>query len=347
MTRYRLDVQFRGEHFLGWDRAANYRAAAAANARRPAALASSSAALSDARSVRDAVQDALCVALDIDEAAVVPSVITETGVHARRMTCHVDIPSDVEMQPRTVLQRAHVWLQKKGDPLAILSFDRAPRGFHCRYSATRRVYLYKVLNRVAPPLLEQGQHWHIDRSLDVDAMRRAAAFMQGTHDFGAFADHRIARTLDKAGANAATRTLERLEVAREGDEVLVWAVGRSFLRHQLRSIVGVLRFVGQGLWDAEEVRLFMARGFSRSPSAALLKPPAAPVHGLTLWAVEYPATFEAPAAFVDSGPLEVTDADRPVPGEVPEVAAAAEKAPSPAVEDEGPVGSAATAGMFR
>jgi tRNA pseudouridine(38-40) synthase len=316
VRRYRVELQFKGDRFLGWNRAAEMR-------RRRQALAASQGetgsnvtwaghSLDGVRSVKDAVDEALAVALDVAKVDVVASTPLETGVHAQRLTCHVDVAADVEMQPRTIMQRAQVWLREKHDPLAIVSMERAPQGFHARHSVRRRVYLYRILNRIAPPVFDAGQHWHIDRHLDVDAMASAAiAELVGERDFGSAADRRIARMVRRDGESATMRTLDDLRVVRQEDEVHLWFVGNSFLRHSLRYMVSALRLVGQGHWGEEDLRLFMSKGFDQRRAAERLRPELAPAQGLTLWNIEYPETFvsEAPR-FVHAGHTEASSIRR-------------------------------------
>ena len=138
------------------------------------------------------MEDALSVALGIDRVEVVASTLTERGVHARRLACHLDVPSSVVVpSPRTVLLRCRTWLEKRQDEIGILSFQPAGDSFHAHHSARSRIYVYRILNRVAPPLLESGVQWHFDRALNVARMEDAARRLQGIHDFGGFVDHRV------------------------------------------------------------------------------------------------------------------------------------------------------------
>ena len=310
IRRYRLEVQYRGDHFFGWDRRAPYLMGSSASggaASSPLAL-GADAEDATVRSARQSVADALCVALDTSHLNVVSSVLLETGVHAQRLTCHVDVPADIVMQPRTVLQRAHAWLLSRGDPMCILSFHPAPEGFHARHSALRRVYVYRICNRIAPPLFDVGRQWHVDRALDVDAMRTVGQrVFEGTKDFAALADYKLARAIRNGGSSGegvTMRTIEKLDVVRQEDEVLIWIVGRSFLRQQIRNMVGALNFVGQGHWGEAVLEQLMKRPHDGSPRLSVReRPPIAPAGGLALWAVEYPPQWGGSgAAFVDSGP---------------------------------------------
>jgi tRNA pseudouridine(38-40) synthase len=307
LRRFRVDVQYKGEHFFGWDRAALLRARDHERNANAGNTAGSSSSSSGARSARDAVEEALKAALDVAAVEVVPSCILESGVHARRLVCHVDLPAALEMQPRTVLQRAHLWLQQAHDPLAVLSFRPAPPDFHALHSCRRRVFVCRMLNRVAPPLFDLGSQWHLDRPLDVDRMNEACELLRGRRDFTAFADPRTHAALRRS-SDGGVRTVDRLQVVRQDDEVLLWCAGRSLLRGQLRCMAGVLRMVGQGLWDEAALEHFVAGGFATRDLGAprgRLQPPLAPAHSIALWASEYDTDTPEVLQPVQSGPIEL------------------------------------------
>ena len=266
--RFRFDVQYDGSKYYGWQ-------SRAIKAALPA--------------VQDAVEDALCTACDVENLHVVASTLTETGTHARNMTCHVDIDETVDLpSQRLLLQRCEKFFASREDSIAILSFMAAMPGFHARFCAQRRTYVYRILNRIAPPLLDgKGLQWHVDRALNTEKMAEAAEILQGTHDFSGFAEHSISRQLELKGELYTVRHLENIHVKRQADEVLVWCLGRSFLRHQIRNIVSCLHMVGIGQWTTDDVRFVLDRKFVKGRKRERIRPPAAPTHGLTLWEVEY------------------------------------------------------------
>src|SRR5690606_15053944 len=162
-------------------------------------------------------------------------------------------------------------------PVAILAADEVASGFDARFSAIRRHYLYRILNRRAPPALERDRVWHVAKPLDADIMHAAAQLLVGRHDFTTF---RAA----ECQAASPVRTLERLEVARAGDEITVRAAARSFLHNQVRSMVGSLKLVGEGRWSPADLAAALeARERARCG-------PVAPAAGLCLVAVDYPLT---------------------------------------------------------
>jgi tRNA pseudouridine38-40 synthase len=293
-ARYRLEVQYRGESFYGWTQSVRKAVQDSVPSQRCAS---------------EAFEEALAVAMDVDRVHLTPAAIPEIGCHCRKLTCHLDAPLSVTLQPRTIMQRTQAWLQKKGDEGAILNFARAKDDFQARHSSTQRIYVYRILNRIAPPTLEKGLHWHIDRYLDEEKMAEGAKLMIGTHNFGAFADRKLKRSLDSTeNLNYFTRTVDDIRVVRQEDEIMVWFVAKNFLRRQILNMMGTLKLFGQGLWNEGELRRFMEKGFDGSFYSERDKPPTAPVCGLTLWEVNYPqihAPSHAKPHDLTSGPLEM------------------------------------------
>jgi tRNA pseudouridine38-40 synthase len=160
------------------------------------------------------------------------------------------------------------------DPVCILRAETAGPEFHARLSATARHYLYRILNRRAPPVLERGRAWHVARALDSDAMHTGAQSLVGRHDFTTF---RAA----ECQALSPVKTIDALSVRRAGEEIHLEAKARSFLHHQVRSIVGSLKLVGEGRWRPRDVAAVLeARNRARCG-------PVAPAEGLYLVRVDY------------------------------------------------------------
>src|SRR5258708_362346 len=164
------------------------------------------------------------------------------------------------------------------------SVPAAP-GFHARFSAPLRAYRYRIVNRRAPLVLGRARAWLVSRPLDAEAMHRAAQLLVGRHDFTSF-------RASQCQAKSPVKTLDRLDVSRQGEEILVVAEARSFLHHQVRNMVGSLRLVGEGKWSAAELARALA-ALDRSAAGAT-----APPDGLYLTRVEYagPAADAALAA---------------------------------------------------
>lgn len=168
---------------------------------------------------------------------------TDAGVHALGQVAHVDIDKPLSADVVMDALNAHLVPQ----PIAILGVEAVSDDFHARFSATGRAYLYRMLNRRAPPTVDAGRVWHVKKPLDVDAMHAAAQLLVGTHDFTTF---RAAN----CQAKSPVKTLDRLDVSRVGEEVHVVAESRSFLHHQVRSMAGTLKLVGDGKWTAKDLQ---------------------------------------------------------------------------------------------
>jgi tRNA pseudouridine38-40 synthase len=167
---------------------------------------------------------------------------TDSGVHALAMRSHVDIAKAIE--PFRLMEALNAHLRP--DPIAVLACEVKPDDWHARFSCVGRAYEYRIVNRRAPLALERGRAWHITRELDAEAMHRAAQALVGRHDFTTFRSAHCQ-------ANDPIKTLDRLDVRREGARVIIAAAARSFLHHQVRSMVGTLALVGQGQWREEQV----------------------------------------------------------------------------------------------
>jgi tRNA pseudouridine38-40 synthase len=195
---------------------------------------------------------------------------TDTGVHASGQVVHIDLERD--WPPATVQNALNAHLVE--EPIAVLDAAKAPDGFHARFSARRRVYLYRILNRRAPPALERGRVWHVKKPLDADAMHAAAQALVGHHDFTTFRD---------AGCQSKSpmKTLDLAAVSRAGEEVHLTFASRSFLHRQVRSMAGSLAEVGAGRWSAADLKAALEAKDRKACG------PVAPADGLCLVAVEY------------------------------------------------------------
>ena len=196
---------------------------------------------------------------------------TDSGVHALGMRSHVDI--DKAIEPFRLMEALNALLRPA--PVAVLACEVVPDDWHARFSCIGRAYEYRIANRRAPLTLEKGKAWHLARELDAEAMHRAAQALVGRHDFTTFRSAHCQ-------AKDPVKTLDRLDVRREGDHVIVEAAARSFLHHQVRSMVGTLALVGQGQWREAQVAEALA---ARDRSALGLN---APSEGLYFVKATYP-----------------------------------------------------------
>ncbi len=196
---------------------------------------------------------------------------TDSGVHAAGQV--VSLPLREGFSARQVRDALNYHM--KPHPVVVVRAAPAPEGWNPRFSAVHRSYRYLILNRRARPGLLLGRAWHVAGPLNAEAMHAAAQTLLGRHDFTSF---RAAA----CQAKSPIRTLDRLDVSREGDVITIVAEARSFLHHQVRNLVGTLRLVGDGRWSSERLTAVLA---ARDRGAA---GPTAPAEGLCLMKVRYP-----------------------------------------------------------
>ena len=197
---------------------------------------------------------------------------TDTGVHATGQVVHVDLEKD--WKPDVVRDALNAHLVP--EPIVVLAAEVGPEGWHARFSATQRRYLYRILNRRSPPALDQGRVWHVKKPLDADAMHAAAQALVGHHDFTTFRDL-------ACQAKSPMKTLDVARVRREGDEVVLEFASRSFLHRQVRSMTGSLAEVGVGRWTTADLKAALEAKDRRACG------PVAPADGLYLTGVDYAA----------------------------------------------------------
>lgn len=195
---------------------------------------------------------------------------TDTGVHATGQVVHVDLARDWPADTVRNALNAHLLPQ----PIAILTAELAVGDWHSRFSATGRRYRYRILNRRAPPALDQGRVWHMKKPMDAEAMHEAAQVLVGLHDFTTFRDL-------ACQAKSPVKTLDVAKVAREGEEVVLEFASRSFLHRQVRSMTGTLAEVGVGRWTKSDVQAALEARDRRACG------PVAPAEGLYLTGVTY------------------------------------------------------------
>jgi len=196
---------------------------------------------------------------------------TDTGVHALGQVVHIDLEKD--WKPETVRNAMNAHLVP--EPISVLEASVAAEGWHARFSATERRYLFRILNRKSPPALDQGRVWHVKKPLDAEAMQAAAQALVGHHDFTTFRDL-------ACQAKSPMKTLDVARVRREGEEVVLEFASRSFLHRQVRSMTGSLAEVGVGRWTAADLKAALEAKDRKACG------PVAPPDGLYLVSVAYP-----------------------------------------------------------
>ncbi len=245
MPRYKLTIEYDGAPFCGWQIQAD-------------------------QVTVQGVLTAAVTALTGDTALVQGAGRTDAGVHARGQVAHVDLARDWPTDTVRDALNAHL----RPHPVAVLSAERVPDDFNARMSAVKRHYLYRIINRRADLALDTGHAWRVPRPLDAAAMHDAAQRLVGKHDFTTFRS-------TECQAKSPVKTLDQLDVVRDGEHVHVITSARSFLHNQVRSMVGSLVAVGDGKWSADD----LARALDARDRTACGQ--VAPPDGLYLMKVDY------------------------------------------------------------
>jgi tRNA pseudouridine38-40 synthase len=252
MPRYKLTIEYDGTPFCGWQVQAG----------------------------QPTVQGVLAEAFARfcgEEVTVSGAGRTDAGVHATGQVAHVDLSRD--WRPDQV--RDAMTAQLRPHPVAVLAAERVAADFDARFSAVKRHYLYRLVNRRPDLALDRDRAWRVPKRLDAARMHEAAQRLLGRHDFSTF---RAA----ECQAASPVKTLDRLDVARDGDAIRITTSARSFLHHQVRSMVGSLVRVGEGVWSPDDLEAALKAADRRRCG------PMAPACGLYLVAVDY-RPGEAPA----------------------------------------------------
>lgn len=218
MTRFAFTIEYDGRPFMGWQRQPH------------------------GPTVQQAVEHAI-TQITGETATVNAAGRTDAGVHGIAMRAHADIAKP--FKPFRLLEALNAMMRDV--PVAIIACEIVPGDWHARFSCTGRSYVYRIVNRRPPLTWEKGLAWRITQPLDTDAMQDAAQLLIGLHDFTTF------RSAHCQSASP-VKTLDRLDVIRTGDRIEVHAAARSFLHHQVRSMVGCLSLVGLGKWTVQDMR---------------------------------------------------------------------------------------------
>jgi tRNA pseudouridine38-40 synthase len=218
MPRFAMTIEYDGGPYAGWQRQNN------------------------APSVQAAIEDAL-FKMCAKSVQVYSAGRTDAGVHARAMRGHFDL--DTKLTAFRIMGAINAHLRPA--PISILSCEVVPGDWHSRFSCIGRAYEYRIINRHAPLALDRGKAWQVPSALDTDAMHNAAQLLVGLHDFTTFRS-------TECQSDSPVKTLDRLDVRRQGDLVIIEAEAQSFLHHQVRSMVGCLSLVGRGKWTARDLQ---------------------------------------------------------------------------------------------
>jgi len=248
MPRFRMTVEYDGTPYVGWQRQKN------------------------GHSVQSALQNAV-LSLTGETVVIRGAGRTDSGVHAVGQVTHVDLTRD--WQPDKLRNAVNAYLMTAGEKVSIIDVQAVDDAFDARFSAQRRHYLYRILNRPSPLALEAKRAWWVSRDLDHEVMHAAAQTLVGRHDFTTF------RSIH-CQATSPVRTLDRLDVTRNGELIEIRASAQSFLHNQIRSFAGTLKLAGQGKMTPDDVRAALD---ARDRAAC---GPVAPPDGLYFMKVDYP-----------------------------------------------------------
>ena len=245
--RYKLTLEYDGSNLLGWQRQL------------------------DGPSVQEYLENVL-ETLSGYHSEVAAAGRTDAGVHALGQVAHIDFNKD--LQPWKIREAFNAHLRQLQAPVVVLEVEPVSTDFHARFSATGRGYIYRILNRRAPTILLQNRVWWVPVELDIEKMRQGAKYLIGKHDFTSF-------RASACQAKSPIKTLDKLDIYKQNDEIIFEVEARSFLHHQVRNMVGTLKLVGEGKLFPQDIRTILER-CDRSSAGAT-----APACGLYLSKVMY------------------------------------------------------------
>ena len=245
MQRYKIKIEYEGTSFVGWQFQKN------------------------GQSIQEVLQKAI-FNFSKERVVVIGAGRTDSGVHALAQVAHFDLKKKIER--RNLLPAINQNIGNK--PVTILKINKINKKFHARHDAKTRTYLYLIINRQSPLALQKNKAWHIRKKLDVKAMITGAKLLIGTHDFSTF---RAA----SCGAKSPIKTMEKILINKNKDKITLQFTSRSCLQQQVRSMVGCLKYLGEGKWNLNDFKNSF-KSANRSKCA-----PPAPACGLYLKNINY------------------------------------------------------------
>jgi len=244
--RWKITLEYDGTGFCGWQRQNN------------------------GLSVQEALEDAI-EKFSGEKVTTHVAGRTDAGVHARAQVAHADIAKDTNAD----IVRDAINYHLKPHRVAVLEVESVSEEFHARFSALARSYRYQIINRRAPPALLAEHAWHVSKPLTIEPMQEAANILIGHHDFSTF-------RASECQSNSPMKTLDMMNIKRDGELIIFETRARSFLYHQVRNMVGTLALVGTGQWNLDDLKTAFAARDRKAGG------PTAPAHGLFFMSVEYP-----------------------------------------------------------
>jgi len=245
MQRYKIKIEYEGTPFVGWQFQKN------------------------GQSVQEVLQKAI-FNFSKEKVVVIGAGRTDSGVHALAQVAHFDLKKKIKR--KNLLPAINQNIGNK--PVTVLKINKANKKFHARFDAKKRTYQYTIVNRQSPLTLQKNKAWHIRKKLDVKAMKKGARLLLGTHDFSTF-------RASSCGAKSPIKTMEKISIKKNKDKITLKFTSKSFLQQQVRSMVGSIKYLGDGKWKLDNFK----KSF-KSKSRAKCAPPA-PACGLYLKNISY------------------------------------------------------------
>ena len=245
MQRYKIIIEYDGTPFVGWQFQKN------------------------GQSVQEVLQKAI---FDFSKEKVIVTGAgrTDSGVHALTQTAHFDLKK--EMRKKNILLAINQNIENKS--VTVLKINKVNKKFHARHDAKKRTYLYLIINRQSPLALQKNKAWHIRKNLDVSSMKVGAKILLGTHNFSTY-------RATSCCAKSPIRTMEKILIKKNKDKITLQFTSRSFLQQQVRSMVGCIKYLGEGKWNLNDFK-YSFKSKNRSKCA-----PPAPACGLYLKKISY------------------------------------------------------------
>jgi len=245
MQRYKIKIEYDGTSFVGWQFQKN------------------------GLSIQEVLQKAI-FNFSKEKVILTGAGRTDSGVHALAQVAHFDLKKTIKEKNLLPGINQHIGNQ----PVTILKINKVSKKFHSRFDAKKRTYQYKIINRQSPLALQKSKAWHVRKKLDVKTMKKGAKFLLGTHDFSTFRS-------SSCGAKSPIKTMEKISIKKNNTNITLKFISKSFLQQQVRSMVGCIKYLGEGKWNLDTFK----QSF-KSKKRIRCAPPA-PACGLYLAKIKY------------------------------------------------------------
>ena len=245
MDRYKIEIEYDGTPFVGWQYQKN------------------------GLSIQKVLQDAI-FSFSKEKVIITGAGRTDSGVHALAQIAHFDLKKKI---PKKNLLPA-INQNIKNKSVTVLKINKVKKNFHARYEAQKRTYIYLITNRQSPLTLEKNKAWHIRKKLNINSMKKGAKLLLGTHNFSTYRS-------SSCGAKSPIRTMEKILIKKNKDKIILQFTSRSFLQQQVRSMVGCIKYLGEGKWNMDNFKKTF-----KSKNRLKCAPPA-PACGLYLKKISY------------------------------------------------------------